>query len=212
MHRRTLKMLLLPAALVLLVSGLAAACGNTTTATTTGAGAGTSVTTYLDPDYGYSFDYPSTWKLVDSGAPDVTSGAGAVSIITVGDPNGAKVDGTGLDLMMVQIYKLSVTFDETMMPDALAALEPLMADLQSQDPTWKVEQDLTETTLSGAPGYVAKSSFEWEDGTPVKTTSYFIFSGNIEYQLVLQAASESWQNDQAVFDAFLASFKPGPAA
>ena len=45
----------------------------------------------------------------------------------------------------------------------------------------------------------------------MKTTSYFIFSGNIEYQLVLQAASENWEKDQAVFDAFLASFKPGAA-
>ena len=31
-----------------------------------------------------------------------------------------------------------------------------MADLQSQDPTWKVEQALTETTLGGAPGYVTQ--------------------------------------------------------
>lgn len=208
MHRRTLKMLLLPAALVLLVSGLAAGCGTDIAVTTTSAG---SVTTYQDPDYGYSFDYPAAWKLVDSGVPDATSGAGAASIVTVGDPNGAEVDGTGLDLMMVQIYELNATFDETMMPDALAALEPLMADLQSQDPSWKVEQPLTETTLGAAPGYVTTATFSWEDGTPVKTTSYFIFSGKIEYQLVLQAAAESWEKDQAVFDAFLASFKPGPA-
>jgi hypothetical protein len=208
MHRRTLRMLL-PAALLLLASVLAAGCGSTATTTTAG-GADTSVKTYLDPDYGYSFDYPSAWKLVDSGGPDATSGATAASIITVGDPDGAMVDGTGLDLIMVQIYQLNATFDETMMPDALAALEPLMADLQSQDPSWKVEKPLTETTLGGAPGYVATSTFSWEDGTPVTTTSYFIFSGQIEYQLVLQAASANWANDQAVFDAFLASFKPSP--
>jgi hypothetical protein len=202
MHRRTLKLLLLPAALAILVSGLAAGC--TTTSSTS------SVKTYQDADYGYSFDYPAAWKLVDSSQPDATSGASAASIITVGDPNGAKVGDTGLDLIMVQIYKLNATFDKTMMPDALAALEPLMANLQSQDPSWKVEQALTETTLGGAPGYVTTSTFSWEDGTPVKTTSYFIFSGKIEYQLVLQAAADNWEKDQAVFDAFLASFKPGP--
>jgi hypothetical protein len=205
MHRRTLKLLLLPAALAILVSGLAAGCGTPTTTSST-----SSVKTYQDADYGYSFDYPAAWKLVDSSQPDATSGASAASIITVGDPNGAEVSGTGLDLLMIQIYPLNVTFDKTMMPDALAALEPLMADLQRQDPSWKVEQALTETTLGGAPGYVTKSSFSWEDGTPVKTTSYFIFSGKIEYQLVLQAAADNWEKDQTVFDAFLASFKPGP--
>jgi hypothetical protein len=199
MNRRTLKMLLVPAALVMLVAALAVGCG-------TPAGP----QTYLDKDYGYSFEYPGAWKLVDSGTPDVTGGAGAASIVTVGDPKGAKVGDTGLDLLMVQIFPLSVTFDETMMPEALAELEPLMAGLQSQDPTWKVEKALTETKLAGAPGYVTTATFTWEDGTPMKTTSYFIFSGKIEYQLVVQAASENWTKDQAVFDAFLASFKPGP--
>lgn len=201
MNRRTLKMLLLPAVLVLLVSVLASACG-------TPAGP----QSYVDATYGYTFDYPGGWKLVDSGTPDATSGAGAASIVTVGDPKGAKVDDTGLDLLMVQIYPLSITFDETMMPDALAALEPLMADLQSQDPTWKVEKPLTETKVGGAPGYVTTATFDWQDGTPVRTTSYFIFSGNVEYQLVLQAAVENWTKDQAVFDAFLSSFKPGPGS
>ncbi len=204
MHRRTMKLLLLPAALALSVSILAAGCGTATT--------DASVKNYVDADYGYSFDYPGAWKLVDSGQANATSGASAVSIITVGDPDGTEVDGTGLDLMMVQIYKLSVTFDETMMPDALAALEPLMASLPAQDPTWKEETPLTETEVGGAPGYVTTSTFSADDGTPMRTTSYFIFLGNIEYQLVIQASSENWAKDQAIFDAFLASFKLVPAA
>jgi hypothetical protein len=200
MRSRTLKLLLAAALVLLVLSGLVAGCGTDT-----------SVKTYLDPDYGYSFEYPGAWKLDENATLDVTGGAAAVSMVTVGDPKGAKVDGTGVDLMMVQIYKLGFAFDETMMPDALAALEPLMADLQSQDPSWKVEKPLTETRVGGAPGYVTTSSFAGKDGTPVKTTSYFIFSGNIEYQLVLQATADNWAKDQAVFDAFLASFKPGTA-
>ncbi len=210
MNCRTLRMLLLPAALLPLALVLVAGCGDIATTTTTGSSADTSVKTYLDPDYGYSFDYPSAWKLVDSTTPEATSGASAASIITVGDPKGTIANGTGLDLLMVQIYPLNTTFDETMMPDALAALEPLVADLQSQDPSWKVDQQLTETAVGGAPGYMVASSYT-QDGTSMKTTFYFIFSGNIEYQLVLQASSENWTKDQAVFDAFLASFKPAVA-
>jgi hypothetical protein len=45
----------------------------------------------------------------------------------------------------------------------------------------------------------------------MKTTFYFLFSGDIEYQLAIQASADTWEAQQEVFDAFLASFTPGPS-
>ena len=86
-----------------------------------------------------------------------------------------------------------------------------MADLQSQDPTWKVEKPLTETNVGGAPGYETTATFDWEDGHPGED--------HVLLHLLPETSSTSWccrrrprtgTKDQAVFDAFLASFKTGP--
>jgi hypothetical protein len=94
----------------------------------------------------------------------------------------------------------------------LPELEALLADLQSQDPSWKLEEALTQTSVAGLPSYRATFSFDSGTGAPLKTTSYFVFAGDIEYQLVVQSVSGNWQANQGVFDAFVASFKPGTKA
>ena len=69
MHRRALKMLLHGGARCHWPWLLVVGCGQYRDATTTGGTADTSVKTYLDPDYGYSFDYPAAWKLVEASGP-----------------------------------------------------------------------------------------------------------------------------------------------
>ena len=200
---RRLIRLVLVATLAVAAAGLALGCES-------GADAGTE--TYSDSVYGFTFDYPADWEAFTSETAGVTSGADPAAVVTVGDPEGARVDGTGLDLFMVRVYELNQVVDEALLPEVLPYLEGLIADLQSQDPTWKVEEPLTETSVGGIPGYQITSSFDWDADTPVKTTSYFLFDGDIEYQLVLQAATENWEADQAVFAAILASFLTGTTA
>jgi hypothetical protein len=168
--------------------------------------------TYNDSVYGFSFDYPAQWKVVTSDTAGASSGAEPAAVVTVGDPGGARDGNTGLDLFMVRVYELTQVVDESMLPEVLPVLESLVADLERQDPTWKVEEPLAETTLGGVPGYQSTSSFRSDAGTPVRTTSYFLFAGDIEYQLVLQASIENWEKDQAVFAAILASFQTGANA
>jgi hypothetical protein len=161
--------------------------------------------TYSDPTYGFGFEYPADWKVVTSDTAGVSSGADPVAVVAVGDPDGAVVDDTGLDLFMVRVYELTQVVDAAALPEVLPYLEELVAALQDQDPTWKVEEPLAETSVGGIPGYQTSASFDWDAGTPMKTTSYFLFAGDLEYQLVLQAAAENWEADQAVFAAILAS-------
>ncbi len=40
---------------------------------------------------------------------------------------------------------------------------------------------------------------------------YFLFSGNVEYQISVQAADPDWTKDKPIFDAMIASFQPGPS-
>lgn len=171
-----------------------------------------STKTYADPVYGFSFDYPADWQVVAADTAGVSSGADPVTSVTVGDPRGARVDKTRLDLVMVRVYELNEVVDQSLLPEVLPLLESLMADVQSQDPTWRVEEPFVETNVGGIPGYKNTSSFDWDAETTLRTTSYFLFAGDIEYQLVLQAAAENWETDQAVFDAILASFRAGGSA
>ena len=203
MRSRRLARLVLVATLAVAAAGLALGCES-------GGGGGTE--TYSDSVYGFTFDYPADWQAFTSETAGVTSGADPAAVVTVGDPEGARVDGTGLDLFMVRVYELSRVVDASALSEVRPDLESLIADLQSQDPTWKVEEPLTETSVGGVPGYRTTSSFDWDADTPVKTTSYFLFDGDIEYQLVLQAATENWEADQAVFAAILASFQAGMSA
>ena len=165
--------------------------------------------TYTDPEYGFSFEYPSDWKVSSSAEANITGGAAPVATVTVGDPNGARAGDTGLDIIMVRVYRLNAVIDEALLPEVLAELEPLVTGLQAQDPSMVVEQPLTQTSVNGLPGFQFTSTFDWDSDIPMRTTSYFLFAGDTEYQLVVQATQDNWSDNQEVFAAFLSTFQPG---
>jgi hypothetical protein len=173
------------------------------------AGGGSAVKTYTDSHYGFSFDYPGDWKLARSDEVEVTSGAQAAATLSVGDPKGARSGDTGLDLMMVSVYPLTQTVDEATLQEQIRPyLETLLSDFQAQEKSWEVQQPLTETTVGGSPAYWTAATFDWDANTPMKTSFYFVFAGDMEYQLVVQATADHWEADRTVFDAFVASFSP----
>jgi len=173
-----------------------------------GCGSEPAAQSYSDPDFGFSFEYPGDWQLVESDGADINTGADPAKVITVGDPEGASSGDTGLDLFMVRVYELTQVVDEDSMPQVKPILEELLAGYAGQDPTYQPEGELTQTTVNGVPGYEVTATFEWDDGTPMRTTFYFLFAGDVEYQLVLQASEDTWEADHAVFDGFVSSFRP----
>jgi hypothetical protein len=195
----------------LLVAALALpACGSSSGGgTTTTAGSG-NTKTYTDSDYGYSFEYPASWKIQEKTSVDVSAGAASTGGVGVLDPKGAKAGGSYIDLMLVSVYKLNATVDDSLLPQLKSEIESILVSLEGQGDDMKVEKPLAETTAAGMKGYNVTYSFT-KDGTPCTSTLYFLFDGNMEYQLTTQAANENWAADQPIFDAMIASFKPAAA-
>jgi hypothetical protein len=188
-----------------------AGCGSSSSSTTATSAAGPGETkTYTDPDYGYSFAYPASWQIHQQTKVDVSAGAAAAGGVGVFDPAGAKAGSTYIDLMLVSVYKLTLTVDDSNLTQLQTEIEAVLKSVESQDASMKVQDALSQTTAAGMNGYEATYTFD-KDGTPCTTTLYFLFDGKTEYQLSTQAATENWEADQPIFDAMIASFKPGPA-
>lgn len=192
---------------MLLMAAAVVACGSS------GDGSGTTTTevvqtkTYTDSEYGYSFDYPENWKVEDTATSDVSAGGSATGNVGVYDPEGTVVDKTYLDLMMVTVYKLNGVVDNSVIPQLKGEIESVLASLESQDSSMKVEEALAETSAAGMKGYKVTYSFT-KKGTPTTSTLYFLFNGDTEYQLTTQASTANWGADQPIFDAMIASFRP----
>lgn len=189
-------------ALFLGVSTIMTACNDA------GSNGQTEFKTYTDSHYGFSFDYPSGWQLTATGVTTVGVGAEPTAQVIAIDPKGAMADGIGLDLVTVRVYELDQTIDESMLPSILEYLQATVAGLQAQDPSVQIERSLEETSVGGVKGYQLTTTLEWSDGTPLRDTSYYLFAGELEYELIVQATTANWEKNQDEFAAFLASFKP----
>jgi hypothetical protein len=173
---------------------------------------------YADPDYGYSFKYPAAWKLkVYEITPETISGSGGalvwggkVSDVGVLDRDGATAADTYVDLAEVRAYYMGQPIDESNMSGLKSQLDTASVSWGSGVTDVKVLEALTETVIGGMSGF-KKTDGLVKDGVPVVTTTYFLFSGPMEYIVHTQAAEENWTANQPVFGAFLASFKPGGA-
>jgi hypothetical protein len=204
-----LALLLLVGAFVLGACGSSGGTSGETASTSGGGSAADDVKTYTDPDYGYSFDYPEGWKVQEGDSAEVTAGGSAAGSVGVYDPDGVVADDTYIDLAQISVYKLSVAVDKSMMSKIKTEVEAVLASLESQAADMKTVESLSETTVGGMSGYEATYSFS-KNGAPVTSTLYFLFRGNIEYQLTLQAGDENWGAKKPAFAALVASFKPGP--
>ena len=173
-------------------------------ATTTAAAAETK--TYTDADYGYRFEYPTSWVLTSGASPQATAGATAAGNAGAYDPNGTMVNGAYMDVMLVSVYNLNLTVNDSVLPQLKSEIESGITTLESQDSSMKVEEALAETTAAGMNGYRLTYSFT-RGGTPAMSTLYFLFKGNKEYELTIQASTDHWEADQPIFQAMIASLK-----
>ena len=164
--------------------------------------------TYTDATYDYSFDYPGSWQLQEGDTADVSAGGASVGSVGVYDPKGAVAEDTYIDMVQVSVYELSVVVDESVMPEIKAELEAVLESLQSQAGDLQTVEPLAEITGGGIDGYKVTYSFA-KNSAPVISTLYVLLSGDREYQLTVQAASENWEKNQSVFQTITGSFRPG---
>ena len=168
------------------------------------------VETYTDPDFGYSFAYPADWVLDEDSAADIEGGIAASKGVSVHDPEGARGDKYYIDLFQVSIYELNITVDASTLPEVKPQLEEMIVGIGSQDSSWKVLEPLSDATVGGLSGFETLVT-HLMDGEQVNSRLYFLFDGGTEYELMLQAATESWDAIQPDFETILAGFKPGAA-
>ena len=206
-HLRRSLLLALMAVLVLMAIPFAlAACGGTTS----GTGSAGATKTYTDKTYGYSFEYPAKWALQEGDTASVTVGATAKGVVGAFDLKGSSSGGNYLDGVQVRVYELPVTVDKTMMPDVKIEVQKIFDQLGSQSGDWIALDALADVTVGGLDGWSINYSFT-SDGGPSLSRFYVVFGGDREYQLLVQASTKNWEADQPVFDAIVASFKPGAA-
>ena len=219
-RRRSGPLAALLAPIVLVVTILSVtACGGTTAASTTvsQASGSTSATaqpantkTYTSKTEGYSFLYPKSWEVADQASVGVTAGGSSVSEVGVADPAGASAGGEKIDVAIVSVYKLTATIDASVMPDVRTEVEQVLSNIESQTPGIKTLDALSQVSFNNMLGFEVTYSFA-KSGAPVTSTMYFLFSGNVEYQISAQAADPNWAKDKPIFDAMIASFRPGPS-
>lgn len=207
--QRRLSMVVIVLLALLVAAFVLPACGSSSGSSSTSAGTG-GTKTYTDADYGYSFEYPESWKIQEETSVDVSAGGTSTGGVGVFNPTGAKAGDTYIDLMLVSVYKLNVTVDDSLLPQLKSEIASVLKSLESQGTGMRVEKPLAETAAAGMKGYNVTYSFT-KDGVPCTSTLYFLFDGNMEYQLTTQASNENWAADQPIFDTMIASFKPASA-
>jgi hypothetical protein len=173
------------------------------------AGCGSSEKIYTDSTYGYSFTYPGGWK-VQGGTSDVTAGGQVAGNVGVYDPQGTKIGDTYVDLAMVMVYQLSFTVDDAWSADIQTELEGVLSSLETQTSNLQLEKALSQTTMAGLRGYTITYTFT-KDGTPMRSTLFFLFDRNREYELTEQAAVAAWDTAKPTLDGIIGSFRPGKA-
>ena len=190
------------AVLAVLVVGTVVACGG---------GGGGGLTTYTNKDYKFSLTYDSS-LLKENTAVTTKSSAGASAALRVGfvDPKGTKTDGDYRDGVVVLVYKLSQTITDSVLPSVKDYLSTtLLPQLATGYGSSATIGKLADTQLNGTKGFVTSSSFSM-GGTQFKARLYFMFQGNVEYQLTMQSATSRWAELQPQLQKVIDSFKVTP--
>ncbi len=170
------------------------------------AGCGGGTTTYTNDEYGFSFDYDSG-VFTESTDTSAAGSAGGDSVFKIGffDENGTKQGDQFRDGFLINIYKLNVKIDESLMPAVADEIEKLLPELGKAFGSGATFSDLTEVKSGNVMGFKTDSTYEME-GTPFKATMYFLFNGDIQYQLTFQAADDRWSELEPSFKQVMDTF------
>jgi hypothetical protein len=175
----------------------------------------TGVKTYTDTDYGYSFEYPAGWTLkVFEVTPETIPDSGGkptlntrVSDVAVINHKGADAGGEYLDMVEVKVIYQGQPVEESDLPRIKSNIESASSTFDSDVTDVKRVEPVTEASIGGMIGFKITDSYI-KSGVPAVTSLYILFSGAMEYHVLVQASEENWSANQPVFDAILASFKP----
>lgn len=170
-------------------------------------GCGGSQVTYVDPDYGFSFEYNDSWRIVEVQPgqlpPESSKSVG------VYDPKGSDAgNDLTFDYMSVDVYEIdadSMPTFETLEEGFLSYLEQLKAS----DESLRIIDKPTPTGVNGIAALKITYSFLADD-VRVRCSEYRLLDARgLVFSLFIQAADETWDLDTEVFTTFLRTFSLG---
>lgn len=185
--------------------------GGGSSAPSTSASASAPVQTYTSDQYGYSFQYSAPFEVKSDTTTEAETEQGAAESTAVFDTTGSQVGGQYRDAFMVSVYPLSTTVDESNIDQAATEIEQSVLPQLQQTAKNMQFGELATTDVNGVPGYQVDATYEVES-TPMSSTIYFLFDGDVEYELLVQATTENWQGLQPAFAQMVDSFTVAPSA
>lgn len=193
--RKTMRLVLAMAAFAALAVGLVAGCG----------GGGT--TTYTNDKYAFSFDYDSG-MFTETSDTSALGSAGGDSVFKTGffDENGTKTNDQYRDGFLINIYKLNVKIDASLMPAVQQELEKLLPELGKAFGSGADFSALKAVEVGGTSGFSTDATYDM-DGTAFKATMYFLIKDDIEYQITMQGAESRWSELEPGFQQVVDTFK-----
>ncbi len=170
-----------------------------------GASEGGKTKTYTDPDYGYSLTYPADWHLQEDESVDPASEDSPASEVMAFDLEGARSGLTYYDWFDIMVFELGEQVDSAWLEEIGQNLQSYVDDELSRTAT--VVAPFSEVVVAGAEGFRVTTT-EVLDGTPLKTTLYWLYEGDRLYIVAFQSSIDTWGQNEAVFEDILASFRP----
>jgi hypothetical protein len=193
------------AALTLALAGCSGSGGGGDDGSSSGdGGTTTSTKTYTNDQYAFSITYGDQFT---QGEPVAGTGAGGSSVFDVvfADKDGPVVADRYVNAVQVSVYELAREVNASDVPELKSELQGIVDQMMSSMPTAEVTEELTETEVNGIPGFALKYTYT-EEETPITAVTFFLFSGQYEYQITAQATTEDWATLKEPLEAAVQSF------
>lgn len=168
------------------------------------------VKTYTSDKYGFSFQYAPPFEEKSDTTWEAQSEASSADTVAVFDTEGTQVGGQYRDAFVVNVYQLNAQITDENLDQVATELEQsVIPQLEKSSQDMKITE-LVGTEVNGLKGFQADATFT-VDNTPMTSTLYFLFDGDVEYQLLTQAATDRWSELQPTFEQMVNSFQVNAA-
>ena len=107
---------------------------------------------------------------------------------------------------MLNLYQLSTSIDESLMPAVKKELKNLLPQMGEGLGSDVEFSSLEAVDVNGTSGFSTDATFKM-DGTDFKATMYFLIKGDMEYQLTMQGAAANWSELEPGFQQVIDTFK-----
>ncbi len=164
------------------------------------------VTTYTSDQYGFSFQYAPPFEEKSDTTWEAQSEASSADTVAVFDVEGTQVGGQYRDAFVVNTYQLNTEITDENLEQVATELEQSVIPQLEQSTDDMQISELVSTEVNGLKGYQADATFTVE-GTPMTSTLYFLFDGDLEFQLLAQSATDRWSELQPTFQTMVDSFQ-----